>query len=198
MQIQAKNSNNRAIFTRISSAILLICVGILAVNLWFMHTENAQKWYKVESEQLGRGLTKQAAKLIAQALEDKDQALIEHYIKVINAGKFVEGAVLFDSAGKRLSQQYSTISVVDLINNAEIAPLVFVEDILDDTQQTIGYIKLVLDRKEIVRHHKAFNQGQVSQTLIIILLTMIISSLLTRLFYKFRYRHEVGEENSLL
>ncbi len=196
--MQTKKSNNYAIFTRISSAILLICVGVLAVNLWLMHSENAQQWYKIESEQLGRGLTKQAAKLVATPLKSKDEELVAHYINVINDGKFVEGAVLFDSTGMRLSQHESIVSVVEMVNDADVAPLVFVEDIVDDSLQILGYIKLVLNREEITQHHQDFNRGQLSQTFVVILLTMIISCLLTRMVYKFRYRHEVGEENTLL
>ncbi|MGQ8365069.1 AhpA/YtjB family protein [Glaciecola sp. 1036] len=195
--MQHQKQQNFAIFKRISTAIIFICAGILAVNLWLMHSVNAQQWYQIESEQLGRGLTRQAAKMVAVPMENKQDDLLTYYVEVINQGRFVEGAVIFNKLGERINQPLGMMSVVDIISKKNTAPLVFVEDIVDSNNQVIGYIKLILNREEVTQHHRNFSQGQLSQTAVIIVLTVILSILLTRLFYKFRYRHLIGDEKVL-
>lgn len=191
-------STNYAIFKRISSAVLFFCTALLAVNLWIMHSNNAQNWYQIESEQLGRNLTQQAAKMLVPVLENDQDDLLQRYLTDINEGVLVKSAVLFDAQGVRLSSDDDFISVVDLHISPETGSLVFVESIQDSGQNILGYIKIVLDRDKVVSHHQQYNRGQFSQTLIIVILSMLIACLLTRMFYKFRFRHMVSEENKLL
>jgi membrane protein len=178
-------THNYSIFKRLSSLTLLILCVIIGVNLYFMHSQNAAKWYAVESEQLGRSLTLQAAQLIAAPLAKKDQEMLLQYVSVINKGMFVKGAVLFDDIGVRFAQEDERFSVVDMLKNSDIEPLVFVEDVVFE-ENIIGYIKLVLDKKEITEHHREFNKNQFSQSVLIIVLSVIASALATRVFYKVR------------
>nr|WP_136250128.1 AhpA/YtjB family protein [Ningiella ruwaisensis] len=187
------NQQNSSIFKRISSLILLICSVAIAINLYVMHAHNAQAWYETESEQLGRSLTIQAAKLLSQPMADENSEVISSYIKMINQGMFIEGAVVFDDLGVRLTGEDNRLSIVELISQ-DYEPLVFVEDILFEGE-TLGYIKLILNRDEIIRHHKAFNQTQFTQSILIIVLAMIIAMLATRLFYKFK-RSYVMEQST--
>lgn len=162
----------------------------MGVNLYFMHIKNAAQWYQVESEQLGRSLTAQAAKLVAAPLAQQDQDLLAHYVTVVNQGMFVKGAVLFNENGERFANQEERLSVVDMLKQDNIEPLVFVEDIIFDGN-TIGYIKLVLDKQAITKHHRAFNQNQISQTLLTIMLCMIAAVLVTRMVYKLRNNYKL-------
>lgn len=190
-----ENTHNYLIFKRISSLILIILCVFIAVNLYLMHTQNAEKWYQVESEQLGRSLTLQAAKMVAAPLAKKDQDLLAHYVTVVNQGMFVKGAVLFDDLGVRYAQQEERLSIVEMMKQSDIEPLVFVEDIIFE-RNTIGYIKLVLDKQAITAHHRAFNQNQISQSILMIVLSIIAAALATRLFYKVRNSYQLtdGEE----
>jgi membrane protein len=150
-----------------------------------MHSQNAAKWYQVESEQLGRSLTLQAAKLVAAPLSKNDQEEVEHYVSVVNQGMFVKGAVLFNELGVRYASQNERLSVVDMLKQNPVDPLVFVEDIVFEGD-IIGYIKLVLDKQEITEHHRDFNKNQLMQSVLIIVLSIIVAALCTRLFYKMR------------
>ncbi len=172
--------------------ILLILCVFIGVNLYFMHTQNAEKWYQVESEQLGRSLTLQAAKLVAAPLAQEDQQVVEHYVNVVNQGMFVKGAVLFNESGERYAQQEERLSVVEIMKQTDIEPLVFVEDIVFEGE-TIGYIKLVIDKHAITLHHRQFNQNQLSQSILMIVLSIIAAALATRLFYKVRESYQIVE-----
>jgi len=162
-----------------------------------MHTQNAAKWYKVESEQLGRSLTLQAAKMVAAPLAKNDEELLAHYVTVVNQGMFVKGAVLFDESGVRYAQQEERLSIVEMMKQSDVEPLVFVEDIIFDGI-TIGYIKLILDKQAITAHHKAFNQNQLSQSILMIVLSIITAALATRLFYKVRDSYQLTDGEDTL
>ncbi|MFC4701837.1 hypothetical protein ACFO4O_16935 [Glaciecola siphonariae] len=189
---------NSSIFKRISSLILLICSLAIAINLYIMHAQNARQWYEIESEQLGRSLTVQAAKLLSQPLAGEDSIVVSNYIDMLNEGMFIEGAVVFDELGVKLSDTQDSFSVIDMVKQKDAEPLVFVEDIVYEGQ-TLGYVKLILNREEVTRHHRSFNRNQLTQSVLIILLAMIISMLVTRLFYKFKRRYSAEvDENKLL
>ncbi|GAB54462.1 membrane protein [Glaciecola punicea ACAM 611] len=191
-----RKSHNYSIFKRISSLILLILCVIIGVNLYYMHSQNAAKWYQVESEQLGRSLTLQAAKLIAAPLAKDDEEMLMQYVAVINQGMFVKGAVLFDELGVRYAQEEDNFSVVDMVKENAVKPLVFVEDIVFEGN-LIGYIKLLLDKQAITEHHRIFNKNQLSQSILMIVLSIVAAALATRLFYKTRqsYRKAATEDN---
>ncbi|MEM0911724.1 MAG: AhpA/YtjB family protein [Pseudomonadota bacterium] len=195
MQIQIQQ--NFAIFKRISSAILIILVGILSVNLWKMQIQSATQWYEFESEQLGRSLTRQAAKLVSPSMQSSDQVVLETYIDKITDDDFIQATIIFTAEGIRINQQDESPSVVNMVSQTEYRPLIFVEDIIDDNGEILGYIKLILDREHVTHHHRIFVDNQLTQTVITMILTFIIAALITRLFYKFRYRHMISDEQEM-
>lgn len=192
--MQKNVTHNYSIFKRISTLILLLACVAIAVNLYLMHERNANQWYSVESEQVGRSLTQQAAKLVAAPLASEDEALLAQYIDLVNQGIFVQDAVLFNQFGVRYAQQETALSVLDIMREQEIEPLVFVEDIVSNGE-LIGYIKLVLDKQAVTHHHRSFNRNQMSQTILIVILSIICAGLATRLFYKMREGYRSKKEN---
>lgn len=190
-------THNYSIFKRISTLILLVLCVIIGFNLYIMHNRNANQWYQVESEQLGRSLTQQAAKLVAAPLAKNDAELLEQYINVVNQGMFVQDAAMFDPLGVRYAQLEESPSVVQMMKQQDIDPLVFVEDIIFDNI-TIGYIKLVLDKQAVTHHHRSFNRNQLSQTVLVIILSVIAAGLATRLFYKMRENYRLSDDEHTL
>mgnify|MGYP006924553317 CR=1 FL=1 len=164
-----------------------------------MHAQNAIKWYQIESEQLGRSLTVQAAKLIASPMAREDEEAIAQYVSIMGQGMFVKGAVLFDDLGVRyvspIDEQNETLSVLEITRQNDIEALVFVEDIVFEGK-IIGYIKLLLDKQAITEHHRNFNNNQLCQTILIILLSIIAAGLATRLFYKVRLQYKTTDTDA--
>lgn len=162
-----------------------------------MHSKNANDWYSLESEQLGRSLASQAARMLAGPLQKDDQDSIENYVSTIETDSFVKGTSLYDQSGKTIKSFDENYSIIEEFRVKNQPPLIFVEDIIYEGK-TIGYVKLLLDREAIIKHHKAFNQTQLMQTGLIILLTAICAMILTRLFYKIRANYQFnGKANSL-
>jgi membrane protein len=69
----------------------------------------------------------------------------------------------------------------------KISPLVFVKQITHQ-QQTIGYLNVILEEKEVMNFHSQY-QHQIDQQLqMLVILGVIAGILIARLFYKIRYR----------
>lgn len=192
VSMQADITHNYSIFKRISTLILLVACLAIGLNIYLMHSRNADQWYAIESEQLGRSLTQQAAKLVAAPLANEDTELLDQYIELVNQGMFVQDAVMFNQFGVRYAQIGQRISVLDMLRTQDIEPLVFVEDIVYEGS-IIGYIKLVLDKQAVTHHHRSFNRNQMSQTLLIVILCIIVAGLSTRLFYKARANYRLND-----
>lgn len=175
-----------AVIKRLSNAILVVLIAVISVNLWLMHNTSAKAWYSIESEQLGRSLASQAARMLATPLANDDEQAIDAFVADIEAGGFVKGSALYDEQGKIIKSYNQDHSVVALFRIGTQQPLVFVEDIVADGK-VVGYIKLVLDRQAVTEHHQVFTNSYLKSTLLTIVLTAICASLITRLFYKIRH-----------
>ena len=182
---------------RISNFILAICIVVIGMNLWLMHSKNASEWYSLESEQLGRSLASQASRMLAAPLQKDDQESIENYVSTIQTDSFVQGTALYDESGRTIKSFDENYSIIKEFRVKNQPPLIFIEDIIYEGK-TIGYVKLLLDRDAIIKHHKAFNKTQLLQTGLIMLLTAICAMLITRLFYKIRanYRFSDGPNSA--
>jgi membrane protein len=181
------------VLKRISNFILAVCIAVIGINLWFMYDKNANKWYSLESEQLGRSLAAQASRMLAGPLQKDDQDSIENYVSTIEIESLVKGTSLYDHTGKTIKSFDENYSIVEQFRVLEQPPLIFVEDIIYDGK-TIGYVKLLLDRESIIKHHKAFNRSQFMQTGLLMLLTAICAMILTRLFYKIRANYQFSDK----
>ena len=188
--MEARKPAKFSMLKRISNFILAVCVLIIAVNLWLMYTKNAYEWYSLESEQLGRSLAAQAARMLASPMQSGDDQSIESYVDTIETDSFVKGTSLYDEQGKTIKSFDEDYSIIEQFRVLNEPPLIFVEDIVHEGK-TIGYVKLVLDRDSIIQHHRAFTQSQLIQTALIMFLTAVCAIILTRLFYKVRanYRY---------
>jgi len=181
-----------AMLKRISNFVLAVCVVVIGVNLWFMHNKNANEWYNLESEQLGRSLAAQASRMLAAPLQKDDQESIENYVSTIEIDSFVKGTSLYDQTGKTIKSFDDNYSIVEEFRVLDTPPLIFIEDIIYEGK-TIGYVKLLLDRNAIIKHHKAFNRTQLMQTGLIMILTAICAMIVTRLFYKIRANYQFSD-----
>lgn len=190
----SQNTPKFSMLKRISNFVLAICVVVIGVNLWFMHSKNANEWYSLESEQLGRSLAAQASRMLAGPLQKDDQESIENYVSTIETDSLVKGTSLYDQSGKTIKSFDEDYSIVEQFRVLNQPPLIFIEDIIYDGK-TIGYVKLLLDRDAIIQHHKAFNRSQLMQTGLIMLLTAICAIILTRLFYKIRASYQFSDKS---
>jgi membrane protein len=94
---------------------------------------------------------------------------------------------LFDNKGRMLADENSESSVVSAYKSNTIAPLVFVQNITHD-EQIIGYLSIILKEKKVMAYHSEYQKQLNQQLQMLMILAAIAGILITRAFYKVRYR----------
>jgi membrane protein len=182
-----KQPSRYSIFKRIANLVLVVVGSIACINLWLISSEQSQNWHSKQANQLGISLSTLAANNLISSLLEHDSEKLSQQLSYIVADPHVAGVSLFDNKGRVLADNNSTSSVVAAYKLGTISPLVFVQSITYD-QQIIGYLSIVLKEKEVMAYHSEYQNQLNQQVQMLMILAAIAGILLTRAFYKVRYR----------
>ena len=169
----SKQPSRYSIFKRIANLILVVVGGIACINLWLISSEQSQNWH--------------SANILISSLLENDAEKLSQQLSYIVADPHVAGASLFDNKGRVLADNNSASSVVAAYKLKTISPLVFVHNITHN-QQIIGYLSIILKEKEVMAYHSEYQKQLDQQVQMLMILAAIAGILLTRAFYKVRYR----------
>jgi membrane protein len=119
-------------------------------------------------------------------LENNSEKLTQQ-LSYISADPHVAGVSIFDDKGRILADKNLGGSVVTAYKSNKISPLVFVQNITHN-QQIIGYLSIILKEKEVMAYHSEYQKQLNKQVQMLMILAAIAGILVTRAFYKVRYR----------
>jgi membrane protein len=176
-----------SIFKRIANLILAVVGCIACINLWLISSEQSLNWHSKQADQLGVSLSSLSGSILISSLLENDTDRLNQQLSFIAADPHVAGVTLFDDKGRVLLDNTSTLSVVDAYKINTISPLVFVQNITHD-QQIIGYLSIILKEKEVMAYHSEYQKQLNQQVQMLMILAAIAGILVTRAFYKVRYR----------
>jgi membrane protein len=176
-----------SIFKRIANLVLAVVGSIACINLWLISSEQSLNWHSKQSNQLGISLSTLSGKILVSSLLENDSEKLSQQLSYIVADPHVAGVSLFDNKGRILADNNSALSVVDAYKTKAIAPLVFVQDI-SHNKQVIGYLSIILKEKEVMAYHSEYQKQLNQQVQMLMILAAIAGILVTRAFYKVRYR----------
>jgi membrane protein len=176
-----------SIFKRIANLILAVVGSIACINLWLISSEQSLNWHSKQADQLGVSLSSLSGNILISSLLKNDLDELSQQLNFIAADPHVAGVTLFDDKGRVLSDNNATLSVVDAYKANIISPLVFVQNILHD-QQVIGYLSIILKEKKVMAYHSEYQKQLNQQVQMLMILAAIAGILITRAFYKVRYR----------
>ncbi|MFT6344095.1 MAG: membrane protein [Paraglaciecola sp.] len=176
-----------SIFKRIANLILAVVGSIACINLWLISSEQSLNWHSKQADQLGVSLSSLSGNILISSLLKNDLDELSQQLNFIAADPHVAGVTLFDNKGRVLSDNNATLSVVDAYKANIISPLVFVQNILHD-QQVIGYLSIILKEKKVMAYHSEYQKQLNQQVQMLMILAAIAGILITRAFYKVRYR----------
>jgi membrane protein len=176
-----------SIFKRIANLILAVVGSIACINLWLISSEQSLNWHSKQADQLGVSLSSLSGNILISSLLKNDLDELSQQLNFIAADPHVAGVTLFDDKGRVLSDNSATLSVVDAYKANIISPLVFVQNILHD-QQVIGYLSIILKEKKVMAYHSEYQKQLNQQVQMLMILAAIAGILITRAFYKVRYR----------
>ena len=180
-----------SIFKRIVNLIIVIVMVLLFVNLWFVDNDNAQNWQQKQRTQLGNSLGLISSEIIAQPLIDNDTTRIEQLLTIVMNDPHVEAVAVYDQYGQQVAQQGTLNTIVEkYLDDQHDTPLVFVKDIRVE-KQIYGYVRLLLNEQSVMALHSEYQSQLRQQTQVLGMLAALAALLITRVFYKVRYRRYV-------
>ena len=176
-----------SIFKRIANLVLVVVGCIACINLWLISSEQSLNWHSKQANQLGISLSSLSGNILISSLLENDSQRLTQQLSYIVADPHVAGVSLFDHKGRMLADNNSASSVVAAYKSDNISPLVFVQNITHE-QQVIGYLSIILKEKEVMAYHSEYQKQLNQQVQMLMILAGIAGILLTRAFYKVRYR----------
>ena len=188
---QLQKPSRYSIFKRIANLVLVTIGCIVCINLWLISSEHSTNWHSKQSNQLGDSLSTLSGNILISSLLENDSEKLSQQLSYIVADPHVAGVSLFDSRGRVLADNDSTSSVVAAYKLNAISPLVFVQSITHN-QQVIGYLSIILKEKEVMAYHSEYQKQLSQQVQMLMILAAIAGILITRAFYKIRYRQLIS------
>lgn len=184
---QLQQPSRYSIFKRIANLVLVVVACIACINLWLISSQQSQNWHTKQANQLGVSLSSLSSKILVSSLLENDSQRLSQQLGYIMADSHVSGVSLFDNKGRILADNNSASSVVSAYKSNTISPLVFVQSI-SHNQQVIGYLSIILKEKEVMAYHSEYQEQLNQQVHMLMILAAIAGILVTRAFYKVRYR----------
>ncbi|WP_297819573.1 hypothetical protein [uncultured Paraglaciecola sp.] len=176
-----------SIFKRIANLVLVVIGCIACTNLWLISSEQSLNWHSKQANQLGVSLSSLSGKVLISSLLQNDSNALKQQLEYIVTDPHVAGVSLFDNKGRMLADNNAGLSVIAAYKSKGISPLVFVQNITHN-EQTIGFLSIVLKEKEVMAYHSEYQKQLNQQLQMLMILAAIAGILITRAFYKFRYR----------
>ena len=183
LQVQS----NYSIIKRLVNLALAVVAIIICINLWLLSTEQARNWHDKQANQLGRSLSLIATKMLTSSLINNDNETTTQQLGYLVDDPHVSGVALYNHKGQLLDERKSGTSVLASFRLENKAPLVFVQNISAEGQ-IYGYLRLMIDEEKVMQYHSEYQKQLTQQVQVLMLLAAAGAILLTRIFYKLRYR----------
>jgi membrane protein len=176
-----------SIFKRIANLVLVVVGCIACINLWLIGSEQSLNWHSKQADQLGVSLSSLSGNILISSIIENNLEKLNQQLSYIATDPHVASVSLFDNKGRMLADNNQALSVVNAYKSNTISPLVFVQSIIHN-QQTIGYLSLILKEKQVMAYHSEYQKQLNQQLQMLMILAAIAGILITRAFYKVRYR----------
>jgi membrane protein len=179
--------SNYSILKRIVNLALAVVAVIICVNLWLLSAEQGSNWHDKQANQLGRSLSLLATQVLTTPLIDNENETISQYLDFLVNDPHVSGVALYNSKGQLLDERKSGTSVLASYRLENNVPLVFVQNISSEGEIS-GYLRLMINEEKVMQYHSEYQKQLTQQVQVLMLLAAAGAILLTRIFYKLRYR----------
>lgn len=184
-----------SIFKRIANLVLVVASVVVCINLWLINTEHSTNWQNKQANQLGDSLTAFAANILTSTVIAKDHQVLTEQLRYLATDPHVDSVTIYDEKGRILADNNASASVVATFKLKSFSPLVFVRKITHQ-QQTIGYLSIILNEQAVMAFHSEYQQQLNQQLQMLMLLAAIFGIVITRAFYKVRYRQLIRTSKS--
>lgn len=185
----SKQSVSHSAYTALKRLIHTAIMGAavaLIICLFIVYEQYQSQWLSIQTDQPGKSVSQQYAKIIAPALSNDDITEMESLIAIAMSDPAVMSVSIFDSKGKYIAPLPRGESVVTITRENPTPPVTYLEVIQNSEGQALGYLNVNIDANYILDDPLTLRQQQVFIAMLIIALALIVGVYITRGFYKFR------------
>lgn len=189
MTQELKYPSTLSIYKRIANLGLAIAALIVAANLWVSNVHKEQLMLQQQADQLGHSLLGQAANLLEKHIDSPDQQPINEVLLSLQQDLHVQSAAMFKANGELLAGSNEHLNLVDYYQTEDNDDLLIYVHTIKQDHQIKGFLRLLLHRDKVVALSQEFQQQQQQQIPLMLSLALLMGILITRAFYKLKYKH---------
>ncbi|WP_102795677.1 AhpA/YtjB family protein [Bowmanella denitrificans] len=177
-----------SIYKRLANLGLAVVAAAVGINIWLSSVEQDQQILSAQADQLGNSLVSHSAKLAASLMQDQDINAVQRTLQQLVEDNHVLNATLHNEYGELMYEAGQSLDLVDMFKTqVSNQPMLYVKEVFQD-DKLLGYIRLIMDRQAIMHFQTQVQDHRRQQTYALLLLAFAIGVLVTRAFYKVRYR----------
>lgn len=177
-----------SIFKRLANFAIAVAVAFIIIYLWLNNVIQDQHQLQQQASQLGRTISQQNAKILTDKLIANDLDAIQQQIQYLQTDPHIYSVSLFDDKGIKLVGTENDDDIVSLFDaKQDTGLLVFVQEIYQK-QKVIGYLRVLLWRDQVLQFFRIYQQEILYQAMLLVILAFLVGVLLTRGFYKLKYK----------
>ncbi|WP_416307781.1 AhpA/YtjB family protein [Neptunicella sp. SCSIO 80796] len=177
-----------SIFKRLANFAIAVAVAFIIIYLWLNNVIQDQHQLQQQASQLGKTISQQNAKILTDRLIANDLDGIRQQLQYLQSDPHIHSVSLFDDKGKKLVGSENDDDIVSLFDPKEDAGLiVFVQEVYQQ-QKVIGYLRVLLWRDQVLQFFRLYQQEILYQAMLLVILAFLVGVLVTRGFYKLKYK----------
>ncbi|MCW8107394.1 AhpA/YtjB family protein [Alteromonas ponticola] len=170
---------------RIIHTFSLCLVITLLIYFFYLYQQHTRQWAEFEAGQTGTLLVHQYAMLLAPAVAEGNIIELGRMLSTLDHHPALINADVYDTRGILLNAQENNIHLLKHVAEAKNW-MVHVEDIRNDSGQTIGYLRLIFNAERLLELSIAYEKRRLEMMYLVMIVTLLAGIYLARSFYKLR------------
>ncbi|MCU7555750.1 AhpA/YtjB family protein [Alteromonas sp. ASW11-19] len=174
------------VMKRLVHSLLLGVTIIVAITTLLEYQQQQQRWLKMQTSQPGQPLARQYSQILAEPLATKDNEALATLLANLQQEPTVIEANVYDDRGMVVAPLEHYTSVVSKAYLSDIPPVTHIQDIVNDSGSTIGYLRVIIDPVVVLGKPLSLQKSRLQILFGCMFLAFILGIYLTRGFYKAR------------
>ncbi|NMH58928.1 AhpA/YtjB family protein [Alteromonas ponticola] len=171
---------------RIIHTFSLCAVIALLVYFFYLYQQHTRQWAEFEAGQTGTLLVHQYSMLLSPIVVENNKEELARVLGTLNHHPALISADVYDPRGLLLSSEDNNLLLLKQVNADAENWVVHVEDIRNDTEQTIGYLRLIFDAQRLLEMSISYEKRRLEMMYLMMVVTFLSGIYLARSFYKIR------------
>ncbi len=180
-----RHSGYKAIKRTIHTFSLCLVIALL-IYFFYLYQQHARQWPEFEAGKTGTLLVHQYAKILSPVVAQANEEELQKLLTTLHSHPALISANVYDSRGILISPKERNLLLLKHIPEGAVDWIVHVEDLRNDSEQTIGYLRLIFDAQTILGSSLQFEKRRLEMVYLLMMITFFVGVYLARSFYKLR------------